>query len=75
MKIFYLLAIQGFGVAEVTDGECLYSDYREAEKKLQWYRDNKMDYMRIFYLYLQDADAVALDQSKVLSEVGAAEFV
>lgn len=66
MKTFYLIAIQGSGVAELTNGDCLYSDYHEAETKLKWCHDKKMDYMRIFYVQLQDVDAVALRQSQAL---------
>lgn len=67
MKTFYLVAIQGHGVATLTDGQCLYSDYREAEKKLKWYHDSKMDYMKIFYVYLQDVDTTALKLSQPLA--------
>lgn len=67
LKTFYIIAIQGSGVAEMTSGHCLYSDYREAEKKLNWYKEHKMNYMRIFYVYLQDVDAVALAQSQALA--------
>lgn len=69
-RTFYALAIQGSGTAELTSGNCLYRDYRLAEKRLkEFYHANGMNYVKIFNLELQDDDAVVLDQSRALGEI------
>ncbi len=52
-KTMYIVAIQDGHGANMTNGDCLYKDYKLAEQAVKGYHAKGMNYIKLFYVRVQ----------------------